>query len=395
MENNINIELYSKKWCPYCRKAKAFLKTKGLSYKEYNVDNESKLAEMEERSGRKTVPQIFIDDQHIGGYTDMINMEKRGDLNKLLGISIEDFSQKKWELVIIGAGPAGLNAALYAARKGLDLLLISADMGGQVIDTEEIGNYLGKKDATGFSLMNDFWEHLSQYNFTSFIGESVERISAGEDYHTIKTDTGKKYKSKAIIIASGTTKRHLGMRQEYVLKGKGVHYCAICDGYLYAGKSVAVVGGGNSGLEASLDLAKLDCNVSLIEIQDNLLGDHYLQEQVNKSKNIEIYTGTVIDEINGEEKLESVKIKENNTGQTKELSIEGLFIEIGLEANSDFVKDTLEINSRKEILINENNETNVKGIFAAGDISNIKDKQIIISAAEGAKAALRANEYLK
>jgi len=390
---NRKIEIYSKKWCPYCRKAKAFLLSKGLSYIEYDIDEASKAEEMARRTDRKTVPQIFINDNHIGGYTDLLEAEKSGDLNRLLGISSEDYTNKAWELIVIGAGPAGLNAALYAARKGIDLLLISADLGGQVIDSDEIGNYIGKKDATGETLMYDFWDHLAQYKVKSVIGERVEEIIPGKE-HIIRTDNGKEYKSKTIIIASGARKRRLGMRQEYVLTGKGVHYCAICDGFLYADKKVAVVGGGNSGLEAALDLSRLNCNVYLIEIQDQLMGDHYLQEQVRKNEKITVLTGTGIEEIRGQEKLESILVK-NKLGETEELEVEGLFIEIGLEANSDFVSGILEVNSRKEIVINENNETNIPGIWAAGDVTDIKDKQIIISTAEGARAALRVNEYLK
>ena len=302
---NRKIEIYSKKWCPYCRKAKAFLMSKGLTYIEYDIDDKSKAEEMARRTDRKTVPQIFINDKHIGGYDDLMETERSGELNRLLGIRPEDYTGKVWELIIIGAGPAGMNAALYAVRKGIDLLLISGDMGGQVIDTEDIGNYLGKKDATGEQLIYDFWEHLNQYNVKSVIGEKVERIIPGKE-HVIRTDNGREYRSRAIIIASGTRKRRLGMRQEYVLTGKGVHYCAICDGFLYADKKVAVVGGGNSGLEAALDLSRLNCNVYLIEIQDQLMGDHYLQEQVRKNEKITVLTGTGIEEIRGQEKLESI-----------------------------------------------------------------------------------------
>ena len=208
----MSIEIYSKKWCPYCRKAKAFLLSKGLSYIEYDIDEASKAEEMARRTDRKTVPQIFINDNHIGGYTDLLEAEKSGDLNRLLGISPEDYTNKAWELIVIGAGPAGLNAALYAARKGIDLLLISADLGGQVIDSDEIGNYIGKKDATGETLMYDFWDHLAQYKVKSVIGERVEEIIPGKE-HIIRTDNGKEYKSKTIIIASGARKRRLGMRQ--------------------------------------------------------------------------------------------------------------------------------------------------------------------------------------
>jgi alkyl hydroperoxide reductase subunit F len=268
-------------------------------------------------------------------------------------------------------------------------------MGGQVIDTNEIDNYLGKSDTTGSELMSDFWDHVHKYKIDSIIGEEIEAIEENKEGNLLKTDNDKEYRAKSVIIASGTQKRHLGMRQEYVLTGKGVHYCATCDGYLYAGESVAVVGGGNSGLEASLDLAELDCNVSLIEVQDNLMGDEYLQKKVEEHNNITVYTQNEVKEIRGEEKLNSVVLQNNDSGEKTELDLAALFIEIGLVANSDFVRDMLDINQQKEIIINNNNETNVKGIWGAGDVTDIKDKQIIVAAAEGAKAATRVNEYLK
>lgn len=393
--NNINIEVYSKKWCPYCRKAKAFLKSKGFSFFEYDVGEEGRLAEMEERTGKKSVPQILIDDYHVGGYNDLIEMENSGRLNELLGIKGNDYSQRLWELIIVGAGPAGLNAALYAARKGIEVLLLTEDLGGQVIDTNGIDNYIGKRETNGSQLINDFWEHIQQYDIATIVGEKANEIKAMQGEHRVISNNNREYKARTIIIASGAQKRHLGMKQEYVLTGRGVHYCAVCDGYLYAGRPVAVVGGGNSGLEASLDLAKMDCDVSLIEIQNELMGDQYLQEQIEKNDNIRVYKGTQVKKIKGEEKLESVVIKDNKTAEEKELSIDALFIEIGLVANSDFLIGVVGTNERKEIIINENNETDVEGIWAAGDVTNIKDKQIIIAAAEGAKAALRVNEYLK
>ena len=395
MEEDNNIEVYSKEWCPYCKKAKAFLKSKGLDFVEYDIKKENKMEEMQERTGNKTVPQIIIDGKSIGGYDDMIALQKSGEFGDLLGIDSVDYSNQKWELIIVGAGPAALNAALYGARKGIDLLLIAKDMGGQVIDTNEIDNYLGKEDIHGSNLIFDFWDHVHKYDISSLIGEEVVEIIEEDNEKLLKTDNNKEYKTDSVIIASGTEKRHLGLKQEYVLKGKGVHYCASCDGFLYSGQPVAVVGGGNSGLEASLDLAKIDCNVSLIEMEDSLMGDEYLQEKVKKNKNITIYTSHQVEEIIGEDKLESVVIQDNKENNKKKLDVDGLFIEIGLVANTDFVSDLIDVNKQKEIIIDDKNQTNVEGIWAAGDVTNIKDKQIITSAAEGAKAALRVNEFLQ
>lgn len=394
MSNDQKIEVYSKDWCPYCKKAKAFLKSKGLGFKEIDINEGNNYEEMKERTNRKTVPQIIINDQSLGGYDDLISLEKSGEFNQLLGREVKDLSQKEWELVILGAGPAALNAALYAARKGIDLLLLTKDIGGQVITTNEIDNYLGKAETNGADLIYDFWAHIAKYDVETVIGEeAVEIIDQGQK-KIIKTDNEKEYSTDSVIIATGAQKRHLGMKQEYVLTGKGVHYCASCDAFLYKGQPVAVVGGGNSGLEAAIDLAKIDCQVDLIEIQDKLMGDQYLQQRVEENENITVHTSTNVDQIIGEDKLESIIIKDVNDDSKKELDVDGLFIEIGLVANSSFVDDLLETNKQKEIIINERNETGVEGIWAAGDVTNIIDKQIITSAAEGAKAALRVNQYL-
>ena len=394
MSEELKIEVYSKDWCPYCKKAKAFLKSKGLDYQEIDINEGDNYEVMQDRTGNKTVPQIIINDQSLGGYDDIIELEKTGEFNQILGRKTKDLSTKEWGLVILGAGPAALNAALYAARKGIDLLLLAKDIGGQVITTNEIDNYLGKSETTGAELIYDFWDHVAKYDIETVIGEEAVKIGDRDEKKVIKTDNDKEYLTESVIIATGAQKRHLGMKQEYVLTGKGVHYCASCDAFLYKNQPVAVVGGGNSGLEAAIDLANIGCEVDLIELQDRLMGDEYLQERVNNKESITVHTSTTVDQIIGEDKLESVVIKNVNDNSSKELDINGLFIEIGLIANSDFVSDLVERNKAKEIIINEKNETGVERIWAAGDVTNIIDKQIITSAAEGAKAALRVNQYL-
>src|SRR6056297_3004374 len=295
MSKELKIEVYSKEWCSYCKKAKAFLKSKGLKFEEINIEEGDNYEVMKERTNGKTVPQIIINDQSLGGYDDLIALEKNGEFNKLIGREVKDLSTKEWELVILGAGPAALNAALYAARKGIDILLLTKDIGGQVITTNEIDNYLGKADTTGADLIYDFWDHIAKYDVETVIGEEAVGIGDLGDKKVIKTDNEKEYVTESVIIATGAQKRHLGMKQEYVLTGKGVHYCASCDGFLYSGQPVAVVGGGNSGLEAALDLAKIDCRVDLIELQDKLMGDDYLQERIESNDNISVYTSTTVE----------------------------------------------------------------------------------------------------
>ena len=394
-QNQPKIEIYTLDWCPYCRKAKSFLKSKGFTYQEYNIKDENIKKEMEKRTDEaKTVPQIFINDKLIGGYDDMIELKQTGKLNSLLGIKNEINFDKLWDLIIIGTGPAGLSAALYAARKGLEVLLISSAMGGQMVDTGEVGNYLGMLDVKGPDLMQSFWEHVKEYDVKIELGEIVNNIHKNEEKFLVETKSGKEIKTKTIVIATGTDNRELGVPGEKEYKGKGVHYCATCDGYMYVDEPVAVVGGGNAGLEASLDMAKIGCNVDLIEYKDHLTGDAVLVDKVKANNSINIYTKYSVKEIQGDKNVKFLLVENKETEQEEVLNVKAVFVEIGLIPNTEFIDDIVELNEFNEIVVNDENETSVKGIWAAGDVTDIKDKQIIVAAGEGARAALRVNEYL-
>ncbi|PUU89654.1 NAD(P)/FAD-dependent oxidoreductase [Halanaerobium sp.] len=242
--------------------------------------------------------------------------------------------------------------------------------------------------------MQDFLKHLRNYKIYTLFGEEITDINPQEEGHILLTKSEKEIKTRAVLIAAGTKKRQLGISGEHQLKDKGVSYCATCDGYIYENQPVAVVGGGNSGLEAALDMAKIATEVYLIIRGEQLSGDKSLQDKVNDSDKIEVCKSYQTTEIKGEQKVESIRIKNLNTGKERELNVKAIFIEIGLIPNTGFICEDLKINQVNEIIIDQNNQTSIEGIFAAGDVTDIKDKQIIISAAEGAKAALRANEYL-
>jgi len=388
------IEIYTLEWCPYCRKAKAFFRSKGLNYSEYLISDDENKREMVERTdGAKTIPQIFIDDEHIGGYDDLIELETTGQLNNKLGIEADDLDQI-WDLIIVGAGPAGLSAALYAARKGLKVLVLSLALGGQVIETDTIDNWVGSPEITGGELMQSFWEHTQKYDVEAKLGAEVTSINTTEDLKIVETKQ-QELKTRTVIVATGTHNRSLGVDGEHSLKGHGVHYCAICDGYLYAGDKVAVVGGGNSGLEAALDMAKLDSRVVLIEFADQLGGDDVLKQEVYKNNQIDVYTGCGVEEIKGAEQVEGIVARDLETGKYHKIDLQAVFVEIGLVPNTGFIDQLVATNDRNEIIVDDNNRTDVEGIWAAGDVTNIKDKQIIVSSAEGAKTALRVNEYLQ
>jgi alkyl hydroperoxide reductase subunit F len=393
--SKVKIEIYSKEWCPYCRRAKAMLKSLGLEYTDHDItDNDELFQEMVDRSGEKSFPQIFFDDKKIGGYDDLIELVSSGGLEKMTEFKRPNCTEKDWDVAVIGAGPAGMTAAVYAVRKGLKVLLVARDIGGQVLETDTIDNYLPEYGTTGPDLMQNFLDHLRNYKIDTLFGEEIMDIRHEEKGHTLMTKSKKEIETKAIIIAAGTKKRHLGVPGESQLKDKGVSYCATCDGFLFENQPVAIVGGGNSALESALDMAKIATEVHLIIRGEQLSGDKSLQKKVYNSNEIEICKSYEVTEIYGDQKVESLKMKNTNTGKERELAVEGVFIEIGLIPNTGFICERLETNQNNEIIIDEDNQTSIKGIFAAGDITNIKDKQIIISAAEGARAALRANEYL-
>ena len=393
--NKPKIEIYTKTWCPYCRRAKAMLKSLGLDYTDYDItDNEELQQEMVERSGKKTIPQIFINDEKIGGYDNLIELVSSGGLDDLIEFERPNCSEKDWDLAVIGAGPAGMTASVYAARKGLKVLMAARDIGGQVLETDTIDNYLPEYGTSGPDLMQNFLKHLRNYKIDTLFGEEITDINPQAEGHILLTKSDKKIKTKAVLIAAGTKKRQLGVPGEHQLKDNGVSYCATCDGYIYENQPVAVVGGGNSGLEAALDMAKIATEVYLIIRGEQLSGDKSLQDKVNNSDKIEVCKSYQTTEIKGEQKVESIRIKNLNTGKERELNVKAIFIEIGLIPNTGFICEHLDINQGNEIIIDANNQTSIEGIFAAGDVTDIKDKQIIVSAAEGAKAALRANEYL-
>jgi alkyl hydroperoxide reductase subunit F len=295
-----------------------------------------------------------------------------------------------YDLIIIGAGPAGITAAVYAARKRMNLLVITNDIGGQTALTSDIENYTGYQFITGPELASKFEEHMKKYGISVMQNESVTGIDRKANAISIKTEKTS-YEAKAAIIASGAKWKKLGVPGEKEFKNKGLTYCATCDGPLFGGKDVAVVGGGNSGLQAAIQLMKIAGHVYLIEIGPRLTADKIVQEKIAANKKTSILTNTEVKAVLGDKLVTGLKIKEKSGERV--LSVQGVFVETGLFANSEFA-ETLDKNKKGEIKIDSRNRTNIPGIFAAGDVTDVPEKQIIIAAGEGAKATLSAFKYL-
>jgi len=298
------------------------------------------------------------------------------------------------ELIIIGGGPAGMTAAVYAARKRLDAVLISKDIGGQPMWTGRIENYMGYQYIEGFELMAKFEEQVKQFPLEQRIGVqavSVKSIAGGFE---VATDGGGKFQAKAVIVASGKRPRPLNVPGEEEFKGKGVTYCSVCDGPVFSGQRVAVIGGGNSALEAIDDMMKIAERVYVVSVTP-FTGDQVLVERVRAAGNVTEFLEHEVLSISGGTLVEDMEIRDIKTGEKKKLELSGIFVEIGLNPNSELVKGLTALNQQGEIVVNCRNETDVPGLFAAGDVTNVPEKQIVISAGEGAKAALQAHKYLQ
>ncbi len=299
-----------------------------------------------------------------------------------------------YDVIIIGAGAAGMTSAIYANRRMLKTLIISKDLGGQASLASEVENYPGIDEAvSGFEIMQRFNRQAKKFG-AEFIFDEVEEIQKENDFFRVKTNT-ESYQTKSIILAFGLTPRDLNVLGEEKFKGRGVSYCATCDALFYRDKIVSVVGGGNAALDASLLLSKIAKKVYLIHRRDEFRGDEILIQKIKNTQNIELVLNSTIKEIKGDKFVESIFVENIDKNSEKEIEVSGVFAEIGYEIKAEFVKNLVELDKKNQIVTNKNCETSQSGIFAAGDATNIQYKQIVISAGEGAKAALSAYKYIQ
>ena len=313
-------------------------------------------------------------------------------------INISETKQNKvdeniiYDVLIIGGGPAGLNAALYAKRKDLKVGILTSRIGGQVVDTSIVENYLGFSNISGEELVKKYEKHINGYNIPITNEITVEKIIDNE-YKEIYTKNKKIFKAITVIIAIGALPRKLGLKGEQEFYSKGVSYCAICDGSLYKDKEVVIIGGGNAAIGAALDIGRIAKKVKLVH-RSEFRADKILLDRLYAQKNIEIYLKTQVLEIQGKTSVDNVLVLDKKNNKEFNISANGVFIEIGHVPQTNWLKGLLKLNDKGEIIVNGKAETNIKGIYAAGDVTTVEYKQISIAVAEGAKAALSANEYI-
>ena len=301
---------------------------------------------------------------------------------------------KTYDLIIIGGGPAGISAALYAARQKLKFILISKDIGGLANYIPELKTYLGINYIAGYELVKKFQEHIDK-NKIPRKEENVKSVSQTKSGLKVTTENSS-YNTKSIIIASGRKFKKLGIKGENKYENKGLSFCAACDGPLFRNKEIAIVGGGRSGLYSALFMLSVAKKIYLIEKAGEIKetgGLSHIAKLVKESKKVKILTDTEPKEIIGNKFVTGLKVE--TKCREKLIKVNGIFVEIGYEPNTDFIKDLVELNNRREVIINKNNMSDVPGIFAAGDVTDVPEKQVVVAVGEGAKAALSAIFYLE
>jgi NADH-dependent peroxiredoxin subunit F len=302
-----------------------------------------------------------------------------------------------FDVLIVGGGPAGAAAAVYAARKGIRTGVAAERFGGQVLDTMAIENFISVQHTEGPKLAVALEEHVKQYDVDIMNLQRADQLIPGKDgaLHEVKFASGASLKSRTVILATGARWREMNVPGEQQYRNRGVAYCPHCDGPLFKGKRVAVIGGGNSGVEAAIDLAGVVSHVTLLEFDVQLRADAVLQRKLNSLPNVTVITSAQTTEVTGDgQKVNGLLYKNRQSGETLTIELEGIFVQIGLLPNTDWLKGTIELSPRGEIVVDSRGETSIPGIFAAGDVTTAPYKQIIIALGEGAKASLSAFDHL-
>jgi alkyl hydroperoxide reductase subunit F len=337
------------------------------------------------------VPSVYLNGEFFGSG----RMTIEEILSKLgSGIdAIELANKEPFDVLVIGGGPSGASAAIYSARKGIRTGIVAERFGGQVMETMGIENFISIKYTEGPKLAASLEEHVKEYNVDVMKAQRAKSIEK-KDLIEVQLESGAILKSKTVIISTGARWRNVGVPGEAEFKNNGVAYCPHCDGPLFKGKSVAVIGGGNSGIEAAIDLAGIVKHVTVLEFMPELKADAVLQERLYSLPNVTVLKNVQTKEITGTDKVNGITYVDRAAGAEHHIELQGVFVQIGLVPNTDWLGDTIERNRLGEIIVNSHGATNIPGVFAAGDCTNTPYKQIIISMGSGATAALGAFDYL-
>jgi alkyl hydroperoxide reductase subunit F len=355
-------------------------------------------AEVEEKN-ILAVPMMFLNGEQIGqGRSSLEEILAKLDTGASADMVAKLDAKEPFDVLVVGGGPAGAAAAIYAARKGIRTGVVAERFGGQVLDTLAIENFISVSHTEGPRLAAALEQHVKEYGVDIMNMQRVEALLAGKGnngLHEVKMAGGGSLKAKSIILATGARWREMNVPGENQYRGKGVAYCPHCDGPLFKGKRVAVIGGGNSGVEAAIDLAGIVAHVTLLEFADTLRADAVLQQKLASLPNVTIIKSALSTEVTGDgNKVNGLTYTNRVTNESHHVELEGIFVQIGLLPNTDFLKGTLNLSKYGEIEIDPRCQTSVPGVFAAGDCTTVPYKQIVIAMGEGAKASLSAFDHL-
>jgi thioredoxin reductase (NADPH) len=387
------IKVYGAPWCPDCRRAKQFLGEMRIGYEWIDIDQDESAADFvrDKNDGKQIIPTIIFPD---GSF---LVEPTNSELAQKLGLALRA-KRSFYDLILVGGGPAGLTAAIYAAREGLDALVIEKSaLGGQAGTTERIDNYPGFPDGVGGAeLAERMIKQTQRYGVELLSAVGVKSLERHDPYISVTTETGEEYCARAAIIATGSTYRRLGVPGEDDLIGAGIHFCATCDGPFYKGAGeIMVIGGGNSGVEEGLFLSQFADRITLVEFMPQLAASGLLQEKIRSNPKFNIFTNAQVTEFKGNGKLSTVLAKDRVTGKTLEFHPAAAFVFIGLTPNTEFLKSTLETDKQGFIVTDDTLQTSITGVYAAGDVRLGSTKQLASAVGEGVTALLMVRQYLQ
>ena len=386
------ITIYGAPWCPYCVRAKRFLAEVREPFEWIDIDDHPEVLPFleEVNDGNHTIPTIVFGDKSI------LVAPTNAELAAKIGLEPKA-KREYYDVIVVGSGPAGLSAAIYAAREGFETLVIdSAGVGGQAGVTDRIENYPGfPKGVGGAELADHMAEQARRFGVEILQAQPVNSMNDMQICKVVKTASGDEYSAGALLLATGSKYRKLNVPGEDDLIGKGVHFCATCDGPFYKGRELLVVGGGNSGVEEGLYLTKFASKVTIVEFDTELRASRVLQEEVKNHPEVEVRLGTTVKEFHGNGKLSSVTLKNVATGETEEITPSGAFIFIGLVPNTAFAEGFVGLDQWGFIEAGPTMETSVPGVYAAGDVRAGSTKQVASAVGEGATAALMIRAFLE
>lgn len=400
LKGEFNFETYfslSCQNCPDVVQALNLMAVLNPNIRHVAIDGALFQAEVDDRQ-IMAVPSIYLNGVNFGqGRMGLEEILAKIDTSGIERQAEKISAKEAFDVLVVGGGPAGASAAIYAARKGIRTGVAAERFGGQVLDTMAIENFISVQETEGPKLAVALEEHVKQYDVDIMNLQRADKLVPGKNgkLHEVHFASGATLQAKTVILATGARWREMNVSGEQQYRNKGVAYCPHCDGPLFKGKRVAVIGGGNSGVEAAIDLAGIVSHVTLLEFDVQLRADAVLQRKLHSLPNVTVITSAQTTEVLGDgQKVNGLRYKDRQSDELRTVQLEGIFVQIGLLPNTDWLKGTIELSPRGEIIVDARGETSMPGVFAAGDVTTVPYKQIVIAVGEGAKASLSAFDHL-